>query len=266
MQKTFSGWESCPSCKCMIHSLEMKQKLKICPKCEFHFMLTAGERITLLADQGTFVDLFEEVVAEDILDFEDTKTYKQRLLEAEKKTGMKNAIKTGLCTIFDQKVALAVMDFSFMGGSLGRGEGEKLTKLIEYATEKELALIIVCASGGARMQESMYSLMQMVKTSAALKRHQEGGCFYLSVLTNPTMGGVLASFAFLADVIIAEPDALIGFAGPRVVAKTIGEKLKRSDQRSEYHLENGMIDLIVKRKDLKTKIAYFVRMFQKVRG
>lgn len=263
MQKTLIGWQVCPSCKKMLHSLEIDNKIKLCPKCDFHFTLSSEQRIALLADKGSFVDLFQDVIAQDILGFKDTKTYKERLLEAEEKTGKKNAITAGYCNIMGQKVALGVMDFFFMGGSVGRGEGEKLTRLIEYATDCNLPLIIVSASGGARMQESMYSLMQMAKTSQALKRHDQKGLFYLSVLTNPTMGGVSASFAFLGDVIIAEPDALIGFTGPRVVEQTVGEKLKRSDQRSEFHLENGMIDTIVKRDELKTKIAYFVRMFSK---
>lgn len=247
----------------MIHTVEVDERLKICPRCAFPFCMNAKERISLVADKGTFKELFAEVAARDIIDFVDSKSYKDRLEAAKKKTRKVNAITAGVCSVVGESVCLGVMDFAFMGGSLGRGEGEKLTLLIEYATKHYLPLVIVCASGGARMQESMYSLMQMAKTSAALKNHGEKGLFYLSVLTNPTMGGVSASFAFLGDVIIAEPKALIGFAGPRVIQQTIGQKLKEGDQKSEFQLEHGMIDQVVKREELKNKIAYFVKMFSR---
>ena len=262
-EKTFTGWSKCTYCNQMIHEMEICSKLKLCPKCNGHFTMTAGERIDLISDEGTFFPLFEEVIAEDLLGFVDTKPYKERLKEQLKKTGRTSAVVTGTCLIKGEKAALGVMDYSFMGGSLGRAEGEKLTCLIEYATSFILPLVIVCASGGARMQESMHSLMQMAKTSAALKRLDEKGIVYLSVLTNPTMGGVSASFAFLGDIIIAEPNALIGFAGPRVIEHTMKEKLKEGDQRSEFHLKNGMIDQIVQRKDLKDRIATFIKIGRK---
>ncbi len=259
-EKTFTGWSKCPNCKQMLHEAEICSKFKLCPKCNAHFSMSVEERIDLLADSKTFTLLFEEVIAKDILGFVDTKSYGVRLQEQFDKTGRSSGVVTGICEIDGQKVCLGVMDYSFMGGSLGQAEGEKLTCLIEYATALLLPLVIVCASGGARMQESMYSLMQMVKTSAALKRHHEKGALYISVLTNPTMGGVSASFAFLGDIILAEPNALIGFAGPRVIEQIMREKLKDGDQRSEFHLKHGMIDQIVSRKELKSRISTFIKI------
>ena len=262
-EKTFTSWSLCPSCKEMIHEAEICPKLKLCPKCDSHFAMSVEERIDLLADQDTFTLLFGEITAKDILGFVDTKPYVERLQEQFAKTGRCCGVVTGTCEIDGTKVCLGVMDYSFMGGSLGQAEGEKLTCLIEYATNYFLPLVIVCASGGARMQESMYSLMQMVKTSAALKRHHEKGALYISVLTNPTMGGVSASFGFLGDIILAEPKALIGFAGPRVIEQTMREKLKDGDQRSEFHLKHGMIDQVVSRKDLKSRISTFIKICNK---
>ncbi|MCH9618748.1 MAG: Acetyl-coenzyme A carboxylase carboxyl transferase subunit beta [Chlamydiia bacterium] len=263
VKESFTGWSKCVSCAEMIHESQIAMDLKLCPKCDFHFTLSVQERIDLLADDGTFEEKFQEVKASDILGFVDSKPYQKRLEVLEKKAFKVNAITTGICKINEKRAALAVMDFAFMGGSLGRGEGEKLTCLIEYATDTKIPLVIVCASGGARMQESMYALMQMAKTSAAIKKHKNAGLFYLSVLTNPTMGGVSASFAFLGDVIIAEPKALIGFAGPRVIEQTIGEKLDPGDQRAEFQLKNGMIDQIVTRKEMKNRISYFISIFHK---
>ncbi|MCH9622073.1 MAG: Acetyl-coenzyme A carboxylase carboxyl transferase subunit beta [Chlamydiia bacterium] len=262
-EKTYEGWLLCPSCEDMYHEIESNIDLCVCPRCNHHFMMPTSKRINLIADDDTFVELFKEHEAEDLLGFVDQKSYVDRLKEAAKRTGQKAAVCVGTCTVEGEEIALSIMDFAFMGGSLGRAEGERITSLIEYATKKRLPLVMVNASGGARMQESMYSLMQMAKTSQALKKHQQEGLFYLSLLTHPTMGGVSASFAFLADVILAEPKALIGFTGPRVIEQTIGQKLKKSDQSAEFQLEAGMIDQIVYRKDLKKKIHYFVRMFQK---
>lgn len=263
VKDTFTGWSKCLSCAEMLHEVQISNQFKLCPKCGFHSALTTKERIALLADSGTFIEMFQEIKAQDILGFVDSKPYKKRLKDLEEKTGKVNAITAGVCKVEAKNVALAVMDFSFMGGSLGRGEGEKLTCLIEHATKNKLPLVIVCGSGGARMQESMYSLMQMAKTAAAIKKHKDAGLFYISVLTNPTMGGVSASFAFLGDIIIAEPGALIGFAGPRVIEQTVGEKLKPGDQRSEFQLRHGMIDQIVNRKDMKGRISYFISIFTK---
>jgi acetyl-CoA carboxylase carboxyl transferase subunit beta len=266
VKETFTGWSKCVSCSEMIHESQISKELRICPKCDFYFTLSVQERIALLVDDGTFEEKFQEVRARDILGFVDSKPYKKRLADLEERAGKVNAVTAGICKINEKGAALALMDFSFMGGSLGRGEGEKLTCLIEHATCVGLPLVIVCASGGARMQESMYALMQMVKTSAALKKHKDAGLFYLSVLTNPTMGGVSASFAFLGDIIIAEPEALIGFAGPRVIEQTIGERLKPGDQRSEFQLKHGMIDQIVTRKEMKNRISYFISIFNKRGG
>jgi len=259
-EKNFTGWTLCATCKKMNHELELSRSLKVCPKCDTHFAMSVEERIKLLSDNESFVPLFETVVAKDILGFIDTKTYEERLqvLEEHKKT---SAVKTGVCLLHGHKICLGVMDYLFMGGSLGQAEGEKITSLIEYATTYVLPLVIVSASGGARMQESIYSLMQMAKTSAALKRYHEKGGLYISVLTHPTMGGVLASFASLGDLLLAEKGALIGFAGPRVIEQTMKVKLKQGDQRSEFHLSNGMIDQIVNRKDLKQRIATFITVF-----
>ncbi len=259
----FIGWSKCICCKEMLHEVQLCKKYKICPKCNFHFMLTAEERIAITVDEGSFNELFTNIEAKDLLGFYDTKSYKERLEEIKIRTNKGSSITTGTAQVYEEKIALAVMDFSFMGGSLGRAEGEKLTLLVEYATKNSLPLVIFSASGGARMQESMFSLLQMAKTSAALKRHANQGGFTLSILTNPTMGGVLASFASLGDIILAEPKALIGFAGPRVIEQTIGAKLDDNDQKSEFQLEHGMIDQIVERAELKNRIVYFIKMFQK---
>jgi acetyl-CoA carboxylase carboxyl transferase subunit beta len=263
---TFTGWSKCACCKEILHEIQVCKKTKVCPKCNFHFLLTAEQRIAITADEGSFTELFVDIEAKDLLGFFDTKSYKNRLEEIKNKTNKGSSITTGTCLVYGEKIALAVMDFSFMGGSLGRAEGEKLTLLVEYATKESLPLVIFSASGGARMQESMFSLLQMAKTSAALKRHAIDGGFTLSILTNPTMGGVLASFASLGDIILAEPKALIGFAGPRVIEQTIGKKLEDNDQRSEFQLEHGMIDQIVERSQLKNRILYFIKMFQKRKG
>ncbi len=212
----------------------------------------------MLADPGTFQELFDNINPIDALQFVDTESYKKRIEEAVKKTGRDDAICTGTCTLDGHPIALGILDFSYMGGSMGSVVGERLTLLIELATEKCLPLIIVSASGGARMQESILSLMQMAKTSAALAKLHEKGVPYISVLTNPTTGGVTASFATLGDIIVAEPDALIAFAGPRVVEQTIGQKLPPRAQKSEFLLEKGMLDCIVKRPELKARLAYFV--------
>lgn len=257
----FSGWIKCSGCNELIHANELAQNLNCCPKCDYHYRLSMKQRIQLLADEGSFQELFTNIKPVDSLSFVDTESYAKRLEEAIKKTGRDDAICTGICQIGAQSAALAVLDFAFMGGSMGSVVGERLTLLIEEATKEALPLVIVSASGGARMQESILSLMQMAKTSAALAKYHEKGLFYLSVLTNPTTGGVTASFATLGDVILAEPDALIAFAGPRVVEQTIGQKLPPRAQKSEFLLERGMIDCIVKRHELKKKIQYLIAFF-----
>lgn len=250
----YSGWVKCTHCNDMVHANELQQNLHCCPKCNYHYRVSAAQRIQLLADPGTFTELFDEYKPVDPLQFIDTEAYIGRLENAKKKSGRDEAVFVGSCKILGQDIALAVLDFSFMAGSMGSVVGERLTLIIEFAISRQLPLVIVSASGGARMQESALSLMQMAKTSAALAKLHEKGLPYISVLTNPTTGGVTASFASLGDIIIAEPDALIGFAGPRVVEQTMRQKLPPGAQRSEFLLEKGMIDCIVNRHQLKEKL------------
>ncbi|EKE08178.1 MAG: hypothetical protein ACD_17C00302G0002 [uncultured bacterium] len=254
----FSGWVKCSGCSELIHVSELAQNLNCCPKCDYHYRLSLKQRLELLADTGTFEEKFIHITPVDALHFVDTESYAERIRVAKEKSGRDEAVCTGVCQIHGKIVCLAVLDFSYMGGSMGSVVGERLTLLIEHAMDIKQPLIIVSASGGARMQESILSLMQMAKTSAALSRLHGLGVPYLSILTNPTTGGVTASFATLGDVIIAEPDALIAFAGPRVVEQTIGQKLPPKAQKSEFLLEKGMVDCIVKRADLKDKIAFFI--------
>ena len=257
----FSGWIKCSGCSELIHANELAHNLNCCPKCDYHYRLSLKQRIQLLADEGSFKELYTHIKPVDALDFVDTDSYKKRIEDAVKKTGRDDAISVGTCHLEKQPIALAIMDFSFMGGSMGSVVGEKLTLIIEHATQARLPVVIVSASGGARMQESILSLMQMAKTSAALAKHHEAGLPYFSVLTNPTTGGVTASFATLGDVILAEPDALIAFAGPRVVEQTIGQKLPPRAQKSEFLLEKGMVDCIVKRAELKKRLAFLIEFF-----
>ena len=254
----FSGWIKCTHCSDMIHASEMQQNLHCCPKCNYHYRLSGTQRMHLLADSGTFEELFSQFKAIDPLEFVDTEEYKKRVTSAQSNSGRDEAALVGHCLINGQKVALGIMDFSFMAGSMGSVVGERLTSIIEYGLENNLPVVIVSSSGGARMQESVLSLMQMAKTSAALAKLHEKKLPYISVLTNPTSGGVTASFAALGDIIIAEPDALICFAGPRVVEQVIKQKLPPGAQKSEFVLEKGMIDCIVNRHDLKDKLSTFL--------
>jgi len=255
----FSGWIKCSSCLELIHSNELKQHLNCCPKCNYHYRLSAKQRIALLVDENSFQEKFSDLKPIDPLKFEDSKKYTKRLQEAAFKTKGDEAVIVGTCKIENFDVALGVLDFNFLGGSMGSVVGERLVCLIEHAVQNKLPLVIVSASGGARMQESILSLMQMAKTSAALTKLSKANLPFISILTNPTTGGVTASFASLGDIILAEPDALIGFAGPRVVEQTIGQKLPSGAQRSEFLLERGMIDRIVSRKELKQEIAFFIQ-------
>lgn len=254
----FSGWLKCTHCSELIHTNELEQNQNCCPKCEYHYRLSADDRINSLADAGSFQELFNEIEPVDALKFVDTEPYEKRLEIAKEKSGHNEAVLAGTCLIGGIPTALAVLDFNFMGGSMGSVVGERLTRLIEYALTKRTAVIIVSTSGGARMQESIYSLMQMAKISAALAKLHQAGVPYISVLTNPTTGGVTASFASLGDIIIAEPKALICFAGPRVIEQTIGQQLPPGAQQSEFLLEHGMIDCIVKRHELKQKLVEFL--------
>lgn len=254
----FSGWLKCTHCHEMIHANELGQNFNCCPKCSYHYRVNAAERVESLADKDSWTPLYSELSSLDPLEFVDTESYSNRLKKARKDNPHSEGALVGLCKIGGHPVALAVMDFSFMAGSMGSVVGEKLTRLIERAIVSELPVIIISASGGARMQESVLSLMQMAKTSAALAKLHEAGLPYISVLTNPTSGGVTASFASLGDIIIAEPKALICFAGPRVVAQVIGEDLPEGAQRSEFLLEHGMIDKVVDRKMLKGTLTDFL--------
>jgi acetyl-CoA carboxylase carboxyl transferase subunit beta len=254
-------WIKCESCKEIMYRAEVEKAGRVCPKCHYPFRITARERIGALADGGTFEEYQAALSSVDPLGFRDTKRYRDRLRSARQKTSMDEAIITGLARIGGYPVMLCVFEFSFLGGSMGSVVGEKLTRAIELAIDKHVPVIIVSASGGARMQEGILSLMQMAKTSAALQRLTEARLPYLSVLTDPTTGGVTASFAMLGDVIIAEPRALIGFAGPRVIAETIRQPLPEGFQRSEFLLEHGQLDLIVERRELKDTLRKLLAFF-----
>lgn len=258
----FSGWLKCSHCNELIHSNELEQNQNCCPKCDYHYRLSVEERIRMLSDPETFQTLFNDIEPVDALKFIDTQTYSSRLKDAQEKSGNNEAVIVGVCLLDKHKIALGVMDFNFMGGSMGSVVGERLTRLIEYALKERLPLILISTSGGARMQESILSLMQMAKTSAALAALDDAGIPYISVLTNPTTGGVTASFASLGDIIIAEPNALIGFAGPRVIEQIIGQKLPLGAQKSEFLLDHGMIDSIVKRSELKQKLAELLDLLE----
>jgi len=257
----FSGWLKCTHCNELIHANELQQNSNCCPKCDYHYRLSADERIAGLADPDSFEQFLQDLEPVDTLNFVDTEAYTQRLENAREKSGRNEAVIVGSCLIGNHPVALGVMDFNFMAGSMGSVVGERLTYLIEYACEHKVPLIIVSASGGARMQESILSLMQMAKTSAALGRLHQAKVPYISILTNPTTGGVTASFASLGDLMIAEPGALICFAGPRVIEQVIGQQLPPGAQKSEFLLKHGMIDCIVKRHDMKNKLAELLSFF-----
>ncbi len=257
-------WVKCENCKEIIYKKEIEKNLQICPKCNYHFRISALERIRLITDEGSFVELDSNIYSTDPLVFKDTITYKQRLKENKEKTGLNEAAIYGTASINQRPIVIAVMDFSFMGGSMGSVVGEKIARAAELALEKKIPLITVASSGGARMQEGMFSLMQMAKVSAAIARLKEIGILYISVLADPTFGGVTASFAMLGDIIIAEPRSLIGFAGPRVIEQTIKQQLPENFQRAEFLLEHGMIDLIVYRKDMKNTLFKLIDLFMPV--
>jgi len=252
-------WTKCPGCESPAYSKELKSNLNVCPKCGFHLGIDARGRVEHLIDEGTFAEHDAGMASGDPLDFKGPKTYIEKLKADQEATGMADAVITGHGDIEGHKAVLAVTDSRFIMGSMGSVVGEKITRAVEYATKNELPVIIVSSSGGgARMYEGAIALMQMAKTCAALGRHSDAGLLYISVLTNPTMGGIMASFAGVGDVIIAEPKALIGFAGPRVVEQTIRQKLPAGFQRSEFLLAHGMIDMIVERQDLKGVLAHTI--------
>ncbi len=255
---SFSGWLKCTHCLELIHTKELEQNACCCPKCDYHYRLSVKARIEMLTDEGSFKELFDNLTSVDPLEFEDSQKYTDRLAGARKRSSASEAIVTGTDQLEGKLIALAVMNFEFMAGSMGSVVGEKLTRLIELATREHLPLVIVSTSGGARMQESILSLMQMAKTSAALSRLHLAKVPYISILTNPTTGGVTASFASLGDIIIAEPKALICFAGPRVVEQTIGQKLPPEAQKAEFLLKHGMIDFIVRRPQMRAKLSQVI--------
>lgn len=249
-------WTQCKGCSQPIYNKELKGNNKVCPKCNFHFTLNARERVGLLIDKGTFIETNKNMATADPLNFKGPKSYKEKLEKDKKVTNLDEAVITGEGDLKKRRIALAVTDSSFIMGSMGSVVGEKITRTTEYATDNRLPLIIVSGSGGgARMYEGMFSLMQMAKTSAALARYHQANLLYISVLTNPTMAGVMASFAGLGDIIIAEPKALIGFTGPRVIEQTIKQKLPEGFQSSEFVLEHGLIDMITHRRQLKDTIS-----------
>ena len=256
-----SSWIKCPKCNSLMHYKQVEERLNTCPKCSHHFRISADKRIELLADEGSFEERDASLTPVDPLKFSDKKSYKKRLDEGKKKTGRLSSVVSGSCTIEGNPVELVVFDFSFMGGSLGSVEGEKIVRAVNRAIENRSGVVIVSASGGARMQESTYSLLQMSKTSAALKKLSDDGLPFISVLTDPTMGGVSASFAMLGDIIMAEPNALVGFAGQRVIKQTVGVDLPEGFQRAEFLLEHGLIDMVVSRDDMKHSIGRFMKMF-----
>lgn len=258
----FSGWLKCTHCDELIHTNELERNCNCCPKCDYHYRLSADERLASLADPNTFQAFFTDIQPVDALKFQDTESYPERLAGAREKSGHDEAVLVGTCCLHGRKIAIGIMDFNFMAGSMGSVVGERLALLIELALEKRLPLVIVSTSGGARMQESILSLMQMAKTSAALARLGEAHVPFISILTNPTTGGVTASFSSLGDIILAEPNALICFAGPRVIEQVIGQKLPAGAQKSEFLLKHGMIDDIVKRPHLKRKIADLLDVLQ----
>ncbi|PKM92852.1 MAG: acetyl-CoA carboxylase carboxyl transferase subunit beta [Elusimicrobia bacterium HGW-Elusimicrobia-4] len=248
-------WKKCDGCHNIIYNKELEENFSVCPKCGYYFRFTSKERIIQILDENSFEEIFGDLQTIDILSFKDTQEYSLKIKHAKNKTKLNDAVITGFGKIDGRDAVICIMDFDFMGGSMGSVVGEKITRAVETAVGKKLPLIIVSSSGGARMQEGMFSLMQMAKTSAALAKLSEAKLPFISVLTHPVTGGVAASFAMLGDVIIAEPKALIGFAGPRVIEQTIKQKLPDGVQLSEFLLSHGQIDIIAERKELKGTIA-----------
>lgn len=251
-------WIQCPSCGASLFRRSTENNLWVCPECQYHFRVDGTQRIRQLVDPGSFEPMDVDVASVDPLGFVDLKPYPQRIEEARRKTGQNDGVQTGRAFIKGRRVVLAAMDFSFLGGSMGSVVGEKITRAIESAEAADLPLVIVSASGGARMMESGYSLVQMAKTSAALARFHDAGGLYISVLADPTTGGVTASFAMLGDVILAERGALIGFAGPRVIQQTIRQDLPEGFQRAEFLRDHGFVDRVVHRAELRSEISAII--------
>jgi len=248
-------WTKCPECGEVVTKTELEQNLQVCPKCDHHLTLGAAERIASIADPDSFKEHDADMLSVDSLKFRGVATYKERLETYQKKTGLKDAVTTGEAKIEGHAVGLAVMDFNFIAATMGSVVGEKITRIIEHSTKKKRPVIIISASGGARMYEGMLSLMQMAKTSGALARHAAAQLPYISVLTNPTTAGVMASYASLGDLIIAEPKCMIGFAGPRVIRETTHQELPKGFQTAEFLQEHGLVDMIVARRNLRAKLG-----------
>jgi acetyl-CoA carboxylase carboxyl transferase subunit beta len=255
-------WLKCNSCNEIVYRKVIERNLQVCPKCNYHFQIPARRRVECTVDPGTFVEYDANLTSVDLLQFKDLKRYPHRIKESQESSGQKDAVICGEARIESHPVMIGIFEFNFMGGSLGSVVGEKITRLIERAIEKRVGVIIFCASGGARMQEGILSLMQMAKTSAALAKLREAGIPYISVLTDPTTGGVTASIGMLGDIIIAEPKAMVGFTGPRVIKETIRAELPEGFQRAEFLLKHGMVDLIVERKDLQHTLASLLEMLR----
>lgn len=256
-------WVKCYSCNAQLLRKEVEENLEVCPKCGYHFRINARTRINQIFDDGSFEELFSNITTADPLDFVDTDSYKKRITQAKAKTNMNEAVISGVGKIDGQEVAAAVMDFEFMGGSMGSVVGEKVTLAMEEALKRKIPMIAITASGGARMQESILSLMQMAKTSCAVARLNEAGLLYITVLTEPTFGGVTASFATLGDIIIAEQDARIGFAGRRVIEQTIRQNLPADFQTANYLMKYGQIDMISSRAELKNTLSKLISLHTK---
>lgn len=248
-------WEKCPECGEVIHNIELTQNQRVCPKCEHHFPQIASERLRHLLDPGTFVEHDADLISVDPLKFKGTATYPDTLKKYRQRTGVKEAVISGTGMLEGRAISIAVMDFQFLAATMGSVVGEKITRAIERGTQEKLPVVIVCASGGARMYEGMLSLMQMAKTSGALARHAQARLPYISVLTNPTTAGVMASFASLGDFILAEPKCMIGFAGPRVIRETTHQDLPPGFQTAEFLEEHGLVDCIVHRKKMRGTLA-----------
>jgi len=259
-------WQKCPECGEVIHNLELVQNLRVCPKCDHHFTLSAQERIANLIDPGTFAEFDAAMLSVDILNFKGVAAYADRLKSYRDKTGLKDAVLTGFGTLESRNVAIAVMDFTFLAATMGSVVGEKITRLIERGTDDKRPVVIVAASGGARMYEGMFSLMQMAKTSGALGRQAKAGLPFISVLTHPTTAGVMASFASLGDLILAEPKCMIGFAGPRVIRETTHQDLPAGFQTAEFLQQRGFIDKIVHRKELRSTLDTMLSYLMPVRS
>ena len=255
-------WTKCEACAVLTYTKDLRANQMVCSECGHHIRVYSDERIRQLIDKNTWIPIDEQIRPTDPLKFRDRKSYSDRLQDYQDKTQLPDAVQTGIGQLHGLPIALGVMDFRFMGGSMGSVVGEKLTRLIEQATRQRLPVVIICASGGARMQEGMLSLMQMAKISGALEHHRQASLLYIPVLTHPTTGGVTASFAMLGDIILAEPKATIGFAGRRVIEQTLREKLPDDFQTSEYLLQYGFVDAIVPRTHLKKTLAQLIRLHQ----